>query len=53
MVGRVLAHIDYLEESIGHLSAEIERLKFAPFSEQQVELLATIPGVEIVGRRRS
>jgi hypothetical protein len=25
MVGRILAHIDYLDESIGHLSAEIER----------------------------
>ena len=44
MVGRILAHIDYLDESIGHLSAEIERM-IAPFSEQ-VELLGTIPGVD-------
>jgi transposase len=43
MVGKILAHIDYLDESIGDLSAEIERV-IAPFSEQ-VELLDTIPGV--------
>jgi transposase len=44
MVGRILAHIDYLEESIADLSSEIERV-IAPFSEQ-VELLDTIPGVD-------
>jgi transposase len=44
MVGRMLAHIDYLDESIGDLSSEIERGN-APFSEQ-VELLGTIPGVD-------
>jgi transposase len=44
MVGRMLAHIDYLDESIGDLSSEIERV-IAPFSEQ-VELLGTIPGVD-------
>ena len=43
MVGKILAHIDYLDESIGDLSAEIERV-IAPFSEQ-VELLDAIPGV--------
>ena len=43
MVGKILAHIDYLDESIGDLSEEIERV-IAPFSEQ-VELLDTIPGV--------
>jgi len=43
MVGRILSHIDYLDESIGELSAEIERV-IAPFSEE-VELLETIPGV--------
>jgi transposase len=43
MVGKILAHVDYLEESIGELSAEIERV-IAPFSEK-VELLDTIPGV--------
>jgi len=43
MVGRMLAHIDYLEESIAQLSIEIERV-IAPFAEE-VELLDTIPGV--------
>ena len=43
MVGRILSHIDYLDESIGELSAEIERV-IAPFSEE-VELLESIPGV--------
>jgi transposase len=43
MVGRILSHIDYLDESISELSAEIERV-IAPFSEE-VELLDTIPGV--------
>jgi transposase len=44
MVGKILAHIDYLDESIGNLSVEIERV-IAPFSEK-VELLDTIPGVD-------
>jgi transposase len=44
MVGKILAHIDYLDESIGELSAEIERV-IAPFSDK-VELLDTIPGVD-------
>src|SRR5215216_4918271 len=44
MVGRMLAHIDYLEESIAELSMEIERV-MAPFSEE-VKLLDTIPGVD-------
>jgi transposase len=44
MVGRILAHIDYLDESIAHLSSHIERV-IVPFSEQ-VELLDTIPGVD-------
>src|SRR5215207_4321673 len=44
MVGRMLAHIDYLEESIAELSIEIERV-IAPFSEE-VKLLDTIPGVD-------
>ncbi len=43
MVGRILSHVDYLDESIGELSAEVERV-IAPFSEE-VELLDTIPGV--------
>ncbi len=44
MVGKILAHIDYLDESIAELSAEIERV-IAPFSDE-VELLDTIPGVD-------
>ena len=43
MVGKILAHVDYLDESIDDLSVEIERV-IAPFS-KQVELLDTIPGV--------
>src|SRR3954470_23043651 len=43
MVGNILAHIDYLDESIAQLSAEIEWV-VAPFSEE-VALLSTIPGV--------
>ena len=45
MVGRILAHVDYLDESIADLSSQIE-LVIAPFSEQQMELLETIPGVD-------
>jgi transposase len=44
MVGEILAHIDYLEESIGRLSAEIDRV-IAPFL-PQVELLDSIPGID-------
>ncbi len=49
MVGRILAHIDYPEESIADLSSQIERV-IAPFS-KQVELLETIPGVDRRMRR--
>jgi len=45
MVGRILVHVDYLEESIADLGTQIERVKFAPFS-KQVELLESIPGVD-------
>lgn len=44
MASEILAHIDYLEETIERLSTEVERL-IAPFS-KQVELLDTIPGVD-------
>jgi transposase len=44
MVGRMLAHIDYLDESIAELSIEIERV-MAPFAEE-VKLLDTIPGID-------
>lgn len=56
MASEILAHIDYLEETIERLSTEVERL-IAPFS-KQVELLDTIPGVDkrtaevILGRDR-
>jgi transposase len=44
LVGEILAHVDYLEEAIERLSAEVEGV-IAPFS-RQVELLDTIPGVD-------
>lgn len=47
MVGEMLAHIDYLDESIERLSARIDEV-IAPF-EWAVELLDTIPGVNRVG----
>jgi transposase len=43
MASRILAHVDYLDESIAQLSSEIERV-IAPFSDK-VALLDTIPGV--------
>jgi transposase len=46
VVGQILAHIDFLDESIDRLSAAIEE-QIAPFA-AAVELLCTIPGV---GRR--
>jgi transposase len=46
VVGRILAHIDYLDEAIDDLSAAIEQ-QLGPFA-PAVELLCTIPGV---GRR--
>ncbi len=44
VVGQILAHIDYLDEAISNLSAEIEEV-VDPFAEK-VELLRTIPGVD-------
>jgi len=43
LVGQLLAHLDFLDESIQALSQEIEA-HIAPFA-QAVELLCTIPGV--------
>ncbi len=43
LIGQLLAHLDFLEESIETLSDEIE-VQIAPFA-QAVELLCTIPGV--------
>lgn len=43
MASRILAHIDYLDETIAELSSEIERV-LDPFSEE-IALLDTIPGV--------
>jgi transposase len=43
LVSHLLAHIDYLDETIASLSAEIEE-RLRPF-ERQLELLETIPGV--------
>jgi transposase len=44
IVGEILAKLDYLDEVIGRLSTEIEKV-IAPF-EPQVQLLRTIPGVD-------
>jgi transposase len=46
LVGRILAHIDYLDDAIDELSGAIEE-QLGPFA-PAVELLCTIPGV---GRR--
>jgi transposase len=43
LIGRILAHIDYLDEAIADISHAIE-LQIAPFA-PAVELLCTIPGV--------
>jgi transposase len=44
IVGRILAHIEYLDEAIAELSTVIEE-QIAPFA-KEVELLCTIPGVQ-------
>lgn len=44
MASRILAHIDYLEESIEDISGEIGRA-MDPFA-RQIELLDSIPGVD-------
>ena len=44
VVGRILAHIDFLDESIAGLCEEIEA-QLGPLGNKQVELLSTIPGV--------
>jgi transposase len=46
MIGQTLAHIDFLEESIAQLQAEIEHC--LPPYEQALELLQTIPGIRAV-----
>jgi transposase len=46
LVGQILAHIDFLEESIAHVQEEIGRRQ-APFA-AAVQLLQTIPGVGAV-----
>jgi len=44
LVGELLSHVDYLDESIERLNAEVDRV-IAPF-EQERELLSTIPGIK-------
>lgn len=44
LVGQILTKLDFLDEAIGNLSAEIDRV-IAPFG-GQVNLLCTIPGVD-------
>jgi transposase len=45
IVGQILAHIDFLDESIDRLSDAIED-QLGPFGNWQVELLCTIPGIQ-------
>ena len=44
IVSQILAHLDFLDEAIDRLSAEIEE-RIAPFSRER-DLLMTIPGVK-------
>ncbi len=44
LVAQILAHVDYLDETIAVLSARIQQV-IAPFAEQ-VALLDTIPGID-------
>jgi transposase len=44
IVGTILSHLEFLDEAIGNLSEEIERV-IAPF-DREVELLSTIAGVQ-------
>ncbi len=44
LIGQILAHIDYLDEAVDALSAEIEQ-RIAPFAEA-LGLLDSIPGVD-------
>ncbi len=44
LVGEILSKLDYMEQAIGRLSDEIDRV-IAPFA-PQVEFLSTIPGVD-------
>jgi transposase len=46
VVGEILAHIDYLDESIGRLQGGIDEL-IAPFAEAR-DRLCTIPGVDTI-----
>lgn len=46
VVGEILAHIDYIDESIGRLQVGIDEL-IAPFAEAR-DRLCTIPGVDTV-----
>jgi transposase len=47
LVAQILAHVDYLDETIATLSERIEQL-IAPFS-RECELLQTIPGIGRTG----
>jgi transposase len=46
MVGHILAHMDFLEEAIGQLTAEIEK-RLSPFA-QKVDRLDGTPGVGVI-----
>jgi transposase len=45
IVSHILAHLDYLDETIEQISLEVER-RLAPFA-RETELLATIDGVAV------
>jgi transposase len=46
LIGQILGHIDFLEQSIAQIQTEIERC-LPPF-EEALELLQTIPGIKAV-----
>ena len=45
IIGEILAHLDYLDDAIGRVSAQIEEV-IAPFVTER-DLLTTIPGVDL------
>ena len=51
VVGDILAHLDYLDEAIGRVSARVDEV-IRPFVAER-ELLRTIPGVDSGSPRRS
>jgi transposase len=46
LIGQILAHIDFLEQGIAQIQAEIERC--LPPSEEALKLLQTVPGINAI-----